>query len=61
MPAHKHIDEMVEDALWMFAAGETPDGVARRLGIQLRSLQKAFERAGKEFPFVYEAHQWRKK
>lgn len=50
----------LEDALFMFATGESPEGVARRLGVQPESLVRFFQRHHVPFPFAYDAeiNQW---
>jgi hypothetical protein len=44
-------EALIEDALFLHAAGETPDRIAERLGLQRGSLERAFYREGVRFPW----------
>jgi hypothetical protein len=44
-------EALIEDALFLHDAGETPDRIAARLGVKRTSLERAFYRHGVTFPW----------
>jgi hypothetical protein len=44
-------EALIEDALFLHDAGETPDRIAERLGLKRKSLERAFYRHGVTFPW----------
>ena len=49
--------ELIEDAVFLHTAGETPDRIAERLGLKRGSLERAFYREGVTFPWSKAVHQ----
>lgn len=50
----RRIEDILEDAAFMFAHGTPPDVAAARLGISVNTLQTYYRRAGLDWPWVYD-------
>lgn len=43
-------EELREDVDWLLRAGETPEGIARRVGVGVESIKRAYQRHGLPAP-----------